>query len=195
MICCILRDAHLQKVKYSGVRLSFYTYYISPIEVRSLWTKMKYVRSAARLLNRNCVNKRGLDLSREVLWVSIGQWATDLQAVKVGGQKKILPISPARAIRVRTGAIGRIFFLPPTLTACKTAALWPTETHSTSLERSKSPLLTQSMFKSLAALLTYFFSVQSDLISIELTDRSNENSTPTNKYYWNEGFLNGDEIY
>ena len=72
--------------------------------------EMKCTKSAASLLNINCVNKEGLDLSKEVLWVSVGQRAAVLQAVKVGSQKKILPISPARAIRVRTGAIGRIFF-------------------------------------------------------------------------------------
>ena len=37
--------------------------------------------------------KRGLDLSKEVLWVSVGQRAADLRAFKVGGQKRILPIS------------------------------------------------------------------------------------------------------
>ena len=58
--------------------------------------------------------------------------------------------------------------LPPTLTARSSTALWPTETHSTSLERSKHLLLAQSLSKSLPALLTYFISVQSDLISIEL---------------------------
>ena len=73
---------------------------------------MKYVKSAARLLDRNCVNKGGLDLSKEVLWVSVGQRAAELRAVKVGGQQKILPIGPARAKRVRTGPIGRIFFDP-----------------------------------------------------------------------------------
>ena len=80
-------------------------------------------QSATRLLNIDCVNKGGLDLSKEVLWDSVVQRAAVLQAVKVGGQKKILPISPARAIRVRTRAISRIFFWPPTLKACKTAAL------------------------------------------------------------------------
>ena len=53
---------------------------------------IKYVKSAARVLNRDCVNKGGLDLSKSVLWVSAGQGAADLRAVKVGGQKKILPI-------------------------------------------------------------------------------------------------------
>ena len=32
------------------------------------------LESTARLLNRDYVNRRGLDLSKEVLWVSIGHW-------------------------------------------------------------------------------------------------------------------------
>ena len=70
---------------------------------------MKYIISAARVLVRDCVNKEGLDLSKEILWVSLGQRAAELRAVKVGGQQKILPISPALAKRVRTWPIGRIF--------------------------------------------------------------------------------------
>ena len=54
--------------------------------------EIKYIKSAARVLNRNFVNKGGLDLSKNVPWVSVGQGAADLRAVKVGGQKKILPI-------------------------------------------------------------------------------------------------------
>ena len=50
--------------------------------------EMKYIKSAARVLNIDCVNKGGLDLSKNVLWVSVGQGAADLRAVKVGGQKK-----------------------------------------------------------------------------------------------------------
>ena len=72
--------------------------------------EIKSIKSAARLLDKDCVNKGGLDLSKEVLWVSVDQRAAVLRAVKVGGQKKILPISPVRAIRVRTRAIGRISF-------------------------------------------------------------------------------------
>ena len=51
--------------------------------------EIKYLKSPARLLDRG-----GLDLSKEVLWVSVGQRAADLRAVKVGGQRKILPSSP-----------------------------------------------------------------------------------------------------
>ena len=50
--------------------------------------EIRYIKSAARVFNRNCVNKGGLDLSKNVLWVSVGQGTADLQAVKVGGQKK-----------------------------------------------------------------------------------------------------------
>ena len=130
---------------------------INPIEMRVLWMEIKYTKSAARLLNRVWVNKGGLDVSKEVLWDSVGQRVAVLQAVKVGGQKEILPIARVRTRIARAGLIGRIFFWPPTLTACKTAALWPTETHSTSLERSKPPLLTQSLYKSLASFLIHFF--------------------------------------
>ena len=34
------------------------------------------------------MSTRGLDLSKEVLWVSVGQRAVVPRAVKVGGQKK-----------------------------------------------------------------------------------------------------------
>ena len=66
----------------------------------------------------------------------------------------------------RAGPFGRIFFKPPTLMAGSSAVLWPTKTHSTSLERSKPLLLTQTLSQSLAALLVYFISIQSTLISI-----------------------------
>ena len=49
---------------------------------------IKYIESTSRFLNRDCVHNRGLDLSKELLWDSVGQWASDLRAVKFGGQKK-----------------------------------------------------------------------------------------------------------
>ena len=78
--------------------------------MRSLWMEIIYVKSAARLLNRNWVNKEGLDLSKEVLWASVGQRAAELRAVKVGGQQKILPICQVRTRFARAGPFGRIFF-------------------------------------------------------------------------------------
>ena len=68
-------------------------------------------------------NKGDLDLSKEVLWIFVGQRTAELQAVKVGGQRKILPISCAQAKRVRTRPIGIIFCGPLTLTAHSSAAL------------------------------------------------------------------------
>ena len=49
---------------------------------------MKYLKSAARFSDRNYFNKIDLDLSKEVLWVSVGQREAKLPAIKVGGVKK-----------------------------------------------------------------------------------------------------------
>ena len=68
----------------------------------------KYVKSAAKVLNRDCVNKGGLDLSKDVMWVSVGQRAPELQAVKVRGQQKILPISQ---VQTRFARKGQNFFV------------------------------------------------------------------------------------
>ena len=40
---------------------------ISPIEMRVLWTEMIDIKNAVRFLDRDFVNKRGLDLSREAV--------------------------------------------------------------------------------------------------------------------------------
>ena len=72
--------------------------------MRSLWMEIKYIKSTVRLLNRVWVNKGGLDLSKKVLWVFVGQRAADLRAVKVGGQQKILPSGPVRTRFARTRA-------------------------------------------------------------------------------------------
>ena len=72
--------------------------------------EMKYIKSAARVLNRDCVNKRGLDLSKNVLWVSVGQGAAVLQAFKVGGLKKNSAARPVSNPSSRAGQNGRNFF-------------------------------------------------------------------------------------
>ena len=72
--------------------------------------EIKYNKSAARVLDRDCVNKRGLDLSKEVLWVSVGQRAAELRAVKVGGQIKKSASWPD----FTHGRPAGRFFLPPT---------------------------------------------------------------------------------
>ena len=63
-------------------------------EMRVFWTEIKYLERAARLLNRDYVNRRGLDLSKEVVWVSVGQRAAELPAIKVGSQKRTLTFGP-----------------------------------------------------------------------------------------------------
>ena len=151
---------------YTGAKKYWHLYLIST----SLWMGIKYIKSAARLLHKNWVNKRDLDLFKEVLWVSVGQRVAELRAVKVGGQKKILLICPVRVKQGRTGLSGRIFFQPPTLKARSSAASWSTEIHTISWKTSKPPLLTQSLSKSKAAFLTYFIFIQ-NLISIVLLSK------------------------
>ena len=50
--------------------------------------EMKYVKSTARLLNRVWVDKGGLDLSKEVLWVYVAQRRAKLPFIKVGSLGK-----------------------------------------------------------------------------------------------------------
>ena len=49
---------------------------------------IKDIKSAARPLDRDYVNRKGLDLSKKVLWVSLFQRAAELPAIKVGVWKK-----------------------------------------------------------------------------------------------------------
>ena len=72
--------------------------------------EIKCIESAARLLNIDCVNKGGLDLSKEVLWASVGQRAAVLQAVKVGGQKKFCRSARCGQIGFEMGRSAEIFF-------------------------------------------------------------------------------------
>ncbi len=58
--------------------------------------EITYIKSASRLLDTDWVNKGVLDLSKEVLWVSVGQRTAELPAVKVGSQKKILLLGLVR---------------------------------------------------------------------------------------------------
>ena len=147
----IFRNLAFKWYTYSRDKKDTDPYNISPIEMRSLWMEIKYIESNARLLDGNWVNKGGLDLSKEVLWVSVDQRAADLRAVKVEGWSYCPGIKPGPHSCGSRWAAGQDFFRSPTLTACSFAALWPTETHSTSFERSKPRLLTQSLSKRLEA--------------------------------------------
>ena len=57
------------------------------------------------------VNRGGLDLSKEVLWVSVGQRAAELPAIKVGGWKKNSADMPGTGRSGSNPADSRIFFL------------------------------------------------------------------------------------
>ena len=83
---------------------------VSTIEIRVLWIVTKHHKSAARILKRDCINRGGLDLSKDVLWISVYQRAADLPAVKVGDQKKFLPSGPVRTRFACAGPSCRIFF-------------------------------------------------------------------------------------
>ena len=78
-------------VVYTRGKKDIPPYYISPIEMRSLWQTITCIKSPSIPLNLTCVCWGGWDLSKEVLWVSVGQLASKLQAVNVRGLKKILP--------------------------------------------------------------------------------------------------------
>ena len=66
--------------------------------------EIKYIKSAARLLDRDCVNKLGLDLSKEILLVSVGQLAAKFQTVKVSGLKRNLLLVQPWATKVQTSS-------------------------------------------------------------------------------------------
>ena len=109
--------------------------------------EIKYIKSTARLLDWFCVNKRDLDLFKEVLWVSVGQGVAELWSVKLEVKKNSADQPGSNPLRPRLADRQKIF-RPPTLRACSSSASWSKETQSTSIKRSKPLLLTQSLFKS-----------------------------------------------
>ena len=48
--------------------------------------EIKHLKSATRLLNKDCVNRGSLDLFKVVMWVSVGQFAAELP--KAGVKRK-----------------------------------------------------------------------------------------------------------
>ena len=62
-------------------------------------------------------------LSSEVLNIDFGQRAAKIPEVKVGIQKKYLPIGPVPTHAPGVSRVGRYFFRPPTLTSGIFAAL------------------------------------------------------------------------
>ena len=63
---------------YSRGKKDTPAYNISPMEMRSLWQNITCIKDPASPLNWIFVYKEGLDLSKEVLWVSLGQLAAKL---------------------------------------------------------------------------------------------------------------------
>ena len=54
--------------------------------------------------------KKGLNLFKNVLWISVGQGAADLRAVKVGGQKKFLRSAWCGQSGFEPGRSAKFFF-------------------------------------------------------------------------------------
>ena len=62
-------------------------------------------------------NTYEMDLSNEKLNIDFGQETAKIKEVKVGGQKKYLPISPVRTHVPGDSRVGRYFFRTPDLTS------------------------------------------------------------------------------
>ena len=62
-------------------------------------------------------NRYEIDLSNEVLNIDFSQGAAKISEVKVGVQKKNLPISQVRTPVHGVSRVGRYFFRTPTLTS------------------------------------------------------------------------------
>ena len=158
MLSCSLAESRVTEDEYGN------NYYWN----EGTLMEITYLKSAARLLNRDWANRRGLDLSRELLWVSVGlkgSRATSHQSWKFEKNSVVQPIADESCLNL---AKWQNIFWPSTLTASSSAAHCLTETHSASLERSRPYLLTKSLSQSLAALLGCFIFVQNTLISIGL---------------------------
>ena len=88
--------------------------------MRIFWMGMKYLKNTARLLDWDYVNRRGWDLSKEVVWVSVGQKAAELPDIKVGSLKKYSAIQLFRKIEIscvdivsvqESSSIFKVFYL------------------------------------------------------------------------------------
>ena len=79
---------------------------ISIIEMRALWTEVKYIKTVKQIL----CQQRALDLSKEVLWVSVGQRTAELPAVKVQGKKKICRLAKFEPASPASGQLAQFLF-------------------------------------------------------------------------------------
>ena len=76
----------------SGVRMSFYTYFISPIEKGLIWNKITHLKFF-KGLNFLYPNRYEIDLIYEILNIDFDQGTTEITEVKVGGKKDICHLS------------------------------------------------------------------------------------------------------
>ena len=135
--------------KYTGAKKYWHPYYINTIEMRFYWMEIKSLKSLEQRLSQQR-RFRSFQIGTVGLWRSKGSRASAVRPI----------VSEAGSNRARQN-----FFYLQLWQPVKLLPFGPTETHSTSLERSKTLLLTLSLLKSLAALLTHTISIQSDLIS------------------------------
>ena len=117
-------------------------YNISSMGMGSLWQSKTYLQNTASLLIRQYGNRRGLDISKEAMWISVCERAAKLQAFNVGGLKEILPLGQCRTTPCCPGLSPEQLDYAKSLMDHNFVALWPKETHSTSFGRSKPFLLT-----------------------------------------------------
>ena len=110
-------------------------YSISPTEIGVLWAKITYVKSFKNFWLWP-PNRYEIDLSNEVLNIDFDQEVAKIPEVKVGLQKKYLPIGLVRTHALWVSRVGRYFFQTPTLTSGIFAAPWSKSMFSTSFERS-----------------------------------------------------------
>ena len=79
----------------------------------SLWQSKMYLQNAAILLVRQYFNRRDLDLSKGVMWVSVDQRASRLRSTKLEHNPIVQDSNPGRWWVVRHWPSGRISFRPP----------------------------------------------------------------------------------
>ena len=90
---------------------------------------------------RDCVNRGDPLLSKEVLWVFVGQKTAKVQAVKIGDLKKILSLGLSSGFKPRIMGSSRKFDRPQLYSSLTNRD----SRYLTSFERFKPPLLTISL--------------------------------------------------
>ena len=130
------KESHIIWYDTQFLKIDFVPLKIYTIEMMSFWQDKTCLKSADSDSVRKYVYSGGLDLSQEVLWVSVGQRAAKLWFVKLCEWSHRPGLEPGLTVFRWTPVERQVFFWSPTLTACSFTVLWLTETYNTSLERS-----------------------------------------------------------